>query len=110
MGSSLTGAVLAWQNRCFAGTGGVSTGCSEQGFVAAFRDESSGETLLSRFEDGTPANVHVLDGLPDDWVACRDEDNHVTAVRDTVVAGFLHHDRFYTRDEVASLLSADAEG
>ena len=110
MGSSLTGAVLARQNQRFAGTGGVSAGCAGHGFVAAFRDESSGETRLSCFEDGSPATVHVLDGLPDDWVVSRDEDNHVIAVRDTIVAGFLHDNRFYTRDEVASLLSTGTDG
>ena len=105
MGTTLSVATLRRQNRRFANTGGVSANCFRQGFVAAFKEASSGETRLSCFGDGSPAGVHILDGLPDDWVTRRDSSNHVTEVRNTVIAGFLHDGRFYTRDQTAELLS-----
>ncbi len=102
MGKLLTHADLAWENNCFAGTPGVSKNCRGRHFVPAFKDRLTGETYASVFEDGRPAMIHLLDGLPDHWVVSRDKDHHVTAVLETIVSGFLRDGVFFTRDEVAA--------
>jgi hypothetical protein len=63
---------LRKENKLFRGTGGVSQenrGCS---FIPAFYDSYSCQVVISRFANGKPAPIHVLDGLPEDWVIGRD--------------------------------------
>lgn len=91
--------LLRDQNREFAGTTGVSAGNRSRAFVPAFQNTRSGECVVSRFADGSEAPIHVLDGLPKQWVTSVDQDGHVTAVDEAVIAGFLHRGRFYTREE-----------
>jgi hypothetical protein len=69
----------------------------------AFRDTSTGVIYPSRFTDGRPAPVHVVDGLPDSAVLSRSPDGRVAALKQTVVAGFSWGGRFYTREEAASV-------
>ncbi len=64
--AELTVVTLLAHNRRFAGTAGVSAGNREQGFRPAFFDTDKGSVHLSRFADGRPAPMHVLDGLPGD--------------------------------------------
>ena len=93
--------LLHRQNQQFDGTGGVSENNREMGFVPAFQDTDTDSSVVSRFADGRPAPVHVLDGLPEDWITARDEKGNVLSVRDSVVAGFICAGRFYTREEAA---------
>lgn len=102
MGKLLTRATLARENNSFADTLGVSGNCRDRHFVPAFKDRLTGETHVSVFEDGRPAMIHLLDGLPEHWVVSRDKDHHVTAVLDTIVSGFLRDGVFFTREEVAA--------
>lgn len=97
--------VLAHDNAVYAGTGGVSQRNRAAGFAPAYRDRDSGEVVLSRFADGTLAPVHVLEGLPAEWVLARDADGCVTRVRAAVEAGFVRDGRFYTREAAALSLS-----
>lgn len=92
---------LARQNLAFWGTGGVSTRNRAYGFLPAFQDAETGHTALARFADGTPAPMHVLDGLPVEWIVRRDSAGEVAAIKETVVAGFLFRGRFYSREQAA---------
>jgi hypothetical protein len=56
---------------------------------------------VSRFANGTPAPIHILDGAPEEWVVARDPSGRVIAVKASVIAGFLHQGRFYTRAQAA---------
>ncbi|NCC29711.1 MAG: hypothetical protein EOM22_16610 [Gammaproteobacteria bacterium] len=96
---ALTQASLRNENVLYARTGGVSRNNGSFGFRPGYLDGASGEAVLSRFADGTPAPVHLLDGLPDSWVLHRDHDGHVTATRPGIVSGFIRDGRFYTREE-----------
>ncbi len=40
--------------------------------------------------DGALAPMHLLAGLPREWVVTRGDSNEVLAVKATVIAGFLH--------------------
>ena len=94
---------LQAENEAFAGTGGVSQNNHQARFLPAFRDSESGRVEVARLEDGQPASVHLLVGLPEEWVTGRDENGHIVAVRDTIVAGFVRDGVFYTREEAAVL-------
>lgn len=82
----------------------VSTGNHTAGFIPAFRDSATG-VEPSRLPDGTQAPMHLLAGLPREWVVARDEGNEVLAVKATVVAGFLHAGLFYTREQAAQAVA-----
>ena len=99
---SLTPQCLQQETVEFRGTGGISTENSGCGFCAAFIDTATDKTVVSCFADGRPAPVHVLDGLPNDWISERDASGTVVAVIDTVVPGFLKDGRFYTREQAAA--------
>lgn len=87
------------QNQEFIGTKGVSEENQEAGFRPAYRHAETGEAMISCFSDGTPAPVHVLEGLPATWVTARDSNGKVTRVSSAVVAGFLRNGIFYTRED-----------
>lgn len=89
------------ENVLYAQTQGVSRNNGRLGFVPAFRDDSTGDLVRSRFGDGSPAPLHVLDGLPERLVAARDANGHVTRTRPGLVSGFIRDGRFYTREEAA---------
>lgn len=98
---------LRLENSAYRGTGGVSENNRESGFLPAYRNIRTGQTVLSRFSDGRPAPIHVLDGVPQDWVVARDDKGRVRRVLATVVSGFLHHGRFYTREDAARALGVE---
>lgn len=95
---------LQQENRFFRNTGGVSHHNGAKGFRSAFQDNATGNVYLSRFADGSLAPIHLLDGLPDELVLARDSAGRIVTVKETVVAGFLHAERFYTREQAAGLL------
>lgn len=103
--SGLGDVELRSQNSHFAGTGGVSPNNRAAGFVPAYLNTATGDTVVSRFADGRAAPVHLLEGLPDPWVLARDAKGQVARVSDAVVAGFLYRGRFYTREAAAQALS-----
>lgn len=107
MEQSLSNERLQKQNDVFKGTAGVSEGNREQNFVPAFFDTDSKIVHISRFSNGLPAPIHLLDGLPEEWVSGRDGAGHVTTVIGSVIAGFSRNKKFYTREQVASLVNAE---
>jgi len=102
MTSTLTRQTLRQQTRAWLGTGAVSEELRGTQFQPAFKDFATGKTYLARFADGTPAPMHLLDGLPDELVVGRDAGGHVAALKSGVVAGFVRLGCFYTREETAA--------
>lgn len=96
---------LRTQNRRYRGRGGVSAENRGAGFQPAFLDRRTGFVYLSQFADGSPAAVHLLDGLPPELVVQRTAAGRVAAVRDSVVAGFVRDGPFLTRDEAMAELA-----
>ena len=106
MGHILTRASLEVETANYRGTMGVSENNRCLGFQPAFIDRETGTVYLSRFADGRLAPCHLLDGLPAELVLARDEQGHVTCVKDSVESGFVHDERFHTRAEAAAMLVA----
>jgi hypothetical protein len=100
---ALTTQTLRSENRGFAGSGGISQNSRSQDFHPGFYDCESRQIVISRFADGMPAPIHLLDGLPRHWVTERNAAGRVLAVKGSVVSGFIRHGRFYTRAETAAL-------
>lgn len=92
------------ENARFGGGGGVSRHNRAHGFLPAFLDHVSGRVYRACFANGSPAPMHLLDGLPDEVVIRRDTRGRVVAVRAGIEAGFLHGARFYSRQQAAALL------
>ncbi|EGV50968.1 hypothetical protein [Candidatus Endoriftia persephone] len=90
--------ILARQNRHFHGTYGVSDNNRHAGFLPAFQDLSSGSWIISQFADGRPAPMHLLDGLPQEWICRRDQSGRALSTREGIVAGFVRDGIFYTRE------------
>ena len=97
----LTTGALRRQNVVFRGSGGVSEENRSSGFAPAFLDMETGNVYLARFADGRQAPMHLLDGLPQELVIARQDSGTVSAVKATVVAGFLRRSRFFTREQTA---------
>jgi hypothetical protein len=97
------GALLA-QNAAFHETGGVSRNNRAAGFLPGYCNVDTGEAVVSCFADGSPAPVHLLEGLPDAWVAERDPSGRVRQAVPAVVAGFIRDGSFYTREAAARFL------
>ena len=66
-------------------------------FRPAYFDFATCTLYLSRFENGLPAPIHLLEGLPDEAVAVRSPCGRVLAPRATIIAGFERNGFFYTR-------------
>lgn len=97
----LTDSLLYRQNRAFQGTSGVSAANRSQRFVPAFMDMETHRVYPSRFADGRPAPVHLLDGLPTELVSGRDPAGKGVAIKSSVIAGFLRNGLFYTLEQAA---------
>ena len=100
---------LALQTTNYRGTGGVSENNRGLGFQPAFVDRETDTVHLSRFPDGRLAPCHLLDGLPAEVVLARNEQGRVMRVKASLVSGFVHGERFYTRDETAAMLVSAPE-
>jgi hypothetical protein len=96
--------ILQQENIAYEGSGGVSAGNRSFGFRPAFRNSETGSIYPSRFADGRPAPIHVIDGLPDELVVTRSAAGRVTSVLESVQSGFLLDGCFYDRDEAAEYL------
>ena len=103
MNRLLTEKRLRKENLTFVGTAGVSAGNRATGLLPAFLDTETGRAEISRFADGRPAPLHLLDGLPAEWVVARDGAGRVTAIKESVEAGFVRNGHFYTRAQAAAL-------
>ncbi|MCP5159237.1 MAG: hypothetical protein H6975_07410 [Gammaproteobacteria bacterium] len=98
----MTAQTLRRQNRRFRGTGGVSSENRALGFAPAFLDTATDRVYRACFADGRPAPMHLLEGLPPAVVAARDATGRITALKATVLAGFVREERFYTREQAAA--------
>ena len=90
----------------YRGTGGIASEAKSSGFKPAFRDTQTGEIYPSKNADGSPAGIHLLDGMPEEVITKRDQDGDVVAVKDSIEAGFTRDGKFYTRDEAVRAQSA----
>ena len=104
MAQSMTTKMLETQNRFFAGTGGVSPENRHLGFVPGFLDEETGSVYRACEADGSPAPVHIMDGLPETLVLARNQSGRVAALKGTVIAGFIFEGQFYTREQAARVV------
>lgn len=104
MSRMFTAMRLQQENLAFAGTGGVSQNNRKLCFQPGFRDSATGRIELARYEDGSLAPMHLLSGLPEDWIVQRDAAGAPVAVLTTIVAGFVRDSIFYTREEAAALV------
>ncbi|MCO6441535.1 MAG: hypothetical protein J5I81_10695 [Nitrococcus mobilis] len=103
----MNGERLIKDNVAHIGSAGVSERNHDYGFRPAFRNLETGCAVLARFKNGAPAPMHLLDGLPDEWVLEKDATGHVVSVKPSVIAGFLRQGRFYTREQAAAAAEAD---
>lgn len=90
---------LVAQNDHYGNSPACSAGNRRLGFLPAFMDTATGAVYPSRFADGRPAPVHLLDGLPQHVVVARAADGRVRAAKPTILPGFVRDWRFYTREE-----------
>ena len=97
----LSGLCLQEENKRFANSPGISINNRNYGFLPAFQNSRSGCCIISRFADGRPAPVHILDGLPDEWIEAREPGGQVIRACPQIISGFLRNGRFYTREEVS---------
>ena len=92
---------LRFENMAFAGTRGVSKNNRRFGFKPAFLNKRNGEVEVAKFENGSPAPMHIISWLPEEWAASRAEDGSIESLQPEIIAGFVADGIFYTRDEAA---------
>ena len=102
MAQIMTSSTLKTQNWLFAGTSGVSQRNRGLGFVPGFLDQETGSVYVSCNADGSPAPIHRMDGLPDEVVVARTPGGRVTAVKGSLIAGFIRNGHFYTREQAVN--------
>jgi hypothetical protein len=105
MNRLLSSRCLRKENLAYDGTGGVSEGNRTAGFIPAFCDSATGRVEPSRLSDGRMAPMHLLVGLPPEWVVARGDGEEVLAIKATVIAGFLRAGTFYTRAQAAQAVA-----
>ena len=102
---AITSLVLAKQNQRFLGSGGISQENRACGFRPAFCDTRTGNLYLSTYANGELAPIHLLDGLPEKLLTKRSESGQPKSTVETVVAGFVFEDQFFTREEAAMIIN-----
>lgn len=101
----LTNKLLEKENLHFRGSGGVSQQNHCEGFIPAFRDVETGRVEVSRYANGNLAPLHILEGLPGEWIEERNASGDVVALKASVVSGFLKSGYFYTREEAVAYIT-----
>lgn len=101
MKSLMSEEVLKQENGIHRGTGGRSPENRDLGFRPAFLDFETQIVYPSRFADGRPAPVHVLDGLPEEVIVDRTANGRVVAAKASLISGFVRNGFFYTRSAAA---------
>ena len=109
MNRLLTADSLKQENLEFYGTAGVSHENRGNGFTPAFCDTETGRVEISRFHNGQPAPMHLLEGLPEGWIIERDAASKATAVKHSVITGFVRDNCFYTRAQAAAAVLAETQ-
>ena len=109
MNQPLTETRLKRENLAFSGTPGVSRENRSSGFRPAFYDSETERVEISRFMNGQPAPIHMIDGLPENWIVERDADFRAIAIKRSVTAGFVRGDIFYTRSQAAEAVLEEAQ-
>lgn len=104
--TGLISGVLQTENQRFYHAGGISQGNRNQGFSPAFLDTLTGHVYLSRYANGLPAHVHMLEGLPEEVVIERDTSGGVAAVKKSLISGFTLDGKFYTREQAAEFCAS----
>jgi hypothetical protein len=104
MHTLMTNNTLRQENLAFVGTGGLSEENRSSGFIPAFYDVATGRAEIARFADGRPAPMHLLEGLPCEWVVERDNAGCPRAIKSTVISGFIRGAYFYTRTQAAEAM------
>ncbi len=105
MKARLTERSLLRESSKYRGSGGISQNNRNKGYVPAFCDQTTGQSYVSRFADGRPAPIHLLDGLPASLIVARTSQGSVVAAKASVVAGFIHNGCFVTREQAARELA-----
>ena len=72
------------------------------GFAPAYLNSETGEMMLSTFANGSPAPIHLLEGLPANWVTAQTEAGNPGGLKETVVSGYIRDDKFFTREHAAA--------
>ncbi len=101
MKSLMSEELLKQENQIHRGTGGRSPENRDLGFRPAFLDFETQIIYTSRFADGRPAPIHVLDGLPDEVIVDRTPSGRVVAAKASLISGFVRNGFFYTRTAAA---------
>lgn len=83
----------------YRGKGGISTEVRKNKFFPGFRDSETGEIYPSLNTDGSPAGIHLLDGLPESVITERNKYGDVTAAKSSLESGFIRDGKFYTRSQ-----------
>jgi len=99
--SLMSVALLKHENEVHQGTGGRSPENRDLGFRPAFLDFETQVIYPSRFADGRPAPVHVLDGLPEEVIIDRAPNGRVVSAKASIISGFVRNGFFYTRSAAA---------
>ncbi|MFW1676683.1 hypothetical protein ACFVYJ_02720 [Pontibacter sp. JAM-7] len=102
MSMLMTVAKLNNENLQYQNTAGISQNNRSSGFIPAFCDTETGRVELSCLTEGIPAPVHLLCGVPDEWVVSRNMQGEVMAIKASVIAGFCRDGVFFTREQAAS--------
>lgn len=105
MKSLMSAEVLKQENQVHHGTGGRSAENRDLGFRPAFLDFETQVIYPSRFADGRPAPVHVLDGLPENVIIDRTPGGRVVAAKASIISGFVRNGYFYTRSAAAKAVA-----
>jgi hypothetical protein len=93
--------LLKRENELHVGTGGRSPENRDLGFRPAFLDFETQIIYPSRFADGRPAPIHVLDGLPEEVIVDRTTAGRVVHAKASLISGFVRNGFFYTRSAAA---------
>ena len=96
---------LEKENSDYSGTGGVSHENGHCNFVPAFKNPETGLVVIACYADGRRAPCHILEGLPESWINCWDDQGRITGIKDIILSGFVRLNRFYTRQEAAEFMA-----
>ncbi len=77
------------------------------GFAPAYLNLQTGTMVHSTFSNGVEAPVHLLEGLPEDWLDSTTPAGSQPALKEGVIPGYIRDQSFFTREQACAIAAQE---
>lgn len=77
------------------------------GFAPAYLNLQTGAMVHSTFSNGVEAPVHLLEGLPGDWLDSPATAGSQPVLKEGIIPGYIRDQTFFTREQACAIAARE---